>query len=109
MEFFASLSPDGRPRVDRGLRPEDRRPGPVTFFTDANGCVAKAAWERVPFRAAPYAEDHLLALDMLHAGYAKVFVPQAAVVHSHAYTPRQLLSRAFDEGRGSFEPADPTP
>ena len=45
------------------------------FFTDANACVARAAWERVPFREVAYAEDRVLAIDMLRAGYAKVFVP----------------------------------
>ena len=56
---------------------------------------------RVPFRDVPYAEDHQLALDMLRAGYAKVFVPGAAVEHSHEYSPRQLLRRCFDEWRGA--------
>src|SRR5207302_700717 len=78
-EFFDATAPDGQPRVDRGLRPEDRRPGPVTFYTDANGCLSRRAWERVPYRHVTYAEDQLLALDMLAAGFAKVFRPRAAV------------------------------
>jgi hypothetical protein len=55
----------------------------------------------------------VLAIDMLRAGYAKAFVPRAAVVHSHAYTPAQQLRRSFDERRslrevyGSREPAAP--
>ena len=102
-EFFASLSPDGSPRVDRGLRPEDERPGPVTFYTDANGCVARAAWERVPFRPVRYAEDQLLALDMLAAGFAKVYRPGAAVIHSHDYPMRERLGRFFDEFRALRE------
>jgi rhamnosyltransferase len=57
----------------------------------------------VPFREVPYAEDRLLALDVLRAGYAKTFVPAAGVVHSHAYTPSQELRRAFDEWRGLLE------
>jgi rhamnosyltransferase len=40
---------------------------------------------------------------MLRAGYAKAFVPQAAVIHSHAYTPAQQLRRCFDEWRGLRE------
>lgn len=102
-EFFASLSPDGGPRVDRGLTPEALRPGPVTFYTSANGCVARAAWERVPFRPVPYAEDQLLALDMLAAGYAKVFRPRAAVIHSHDYGPLERFRRFFDEFRALRE------
>jgi rhamnosyltransferase len=83
------------------------------FFTDANACIAKAAWERVPFRAVAYAEDRVLALDMLRAGYAKAFVPAAAVWHSHDYGALQQVRRCFDEWRGLREvygwrePADP--
>ena len=107
-QWFTSLSPDGRPRVER-LR-EDERSLPAVeligrrgFLSDANACVARAAWERVPFRDVPYAEDRALALDMLRAGYAKAFVPQAAVIHSHTYTASQQLRRSFDEWRGLSE------
>lgn len=106
--WFESLSPDGAPRVERLEDPEVRLPavalmGRRGFFTDANACVARAAWERVPFRAVPYAEDRVLAIDMLRGGYAKAFVPAAAVVHSHDYTPLQQLRRSFDEWRGLRE------
>jgi hypothetical protein len=73
------------------------------FFTDANSCLSRAAWERVPFREVPYAEDRVLAVDMLRAGYAKAFVPAAAVVHSHDYTALAELRRCFDEWRGLRE------
>ena len=100
-EFFASLAPDGRPRVDRDRDP--RGPSAATFFTDANGCVSRAAWERVPFREVPYAEDQALALDVLRAGLAKAFVPAAAAVHSHEYAPAAQFRRSFDEWRGLRE------
>jgi rhamnosyltransferase len=99
--WFASLAPDGAPRLDRTREP--RGPGPVTFFTDANGAVARAAWEQVPFRPVPYAEDQALALDMLRAGFAKAFVPDAAVVHSHEYGVLEQFRRSFDEWRGLRE------
>jgi GT2 family glycosyltransferase len=117
-QWFASLSPDGDPRVER-LDPSERSApaleliGRRGFFTDANACLARAAWERVPFREVPYAEDRVLAIDMLRAGYAKAFVPDAAVLHSHDYTTLQELRRSFDEGRGLrevygwLEPAGP--
>jgi glycosyltransferase involved in cell wall biosynthesis len=103
-EWFAEFSPDGRPRVDRlGEHERDLSErdllGPRGFFTDANGCVAKAAWEVAPFRDVPYAEDHALAHDLMRAGFAKVFVPEAAVVHSHDYSWREWLRRSFDEAR----------
>src|SRR6185437_11121344 len=31
--------------------------GHLGFFTDANGCVARAAWREAPFREVAYAED----------------------------------------------------
>lgn len=106
--WFDSLSPDGTARVERLEDPEGLLPvaallGRRGFFTDANACVARAAWERVPFRAVPYAEDRVLAIDMLRAGYAKAYVPGAAVLHSHDYTPSQQLRRSFDEWRGLRE------
>ena len=99
--WFASLAPDGRPRVDRATAP--RGPGAETFFTDANGAVARRAWERVPFREVPYAEDQALALDMLRAGFAKAYVPDAAVIHSHEYATVAQFRRSFDEWRGLRE------
>jgi glycosyltransferase involved in cell wall biosynthesis len=95
--WFASLPTD----VERGVGecPDVRR----SFFTDANGCVARAAWERVPFRTVAYAEDQLLARDMLAAGYAKVYRPDAPVIHSHDYRPLEQLRRSFDEWRGLRE------
>ncbi len=107
--WFHSLSPDGTPRVERldeGERaalPASELIGRRGFFTDANACIARAAWERIPFRDVPYAEDRALALDVLRAGYAKAFVPRAAVIHSHAYTTSQQLRRSFDEWRGLRE------
>ena len=104
-EWFQSFSPDGGPRVDalsgaqrRGLTAREFL-GHRGFFTDANGCIARSAWEQVPFREVGYAEDHLLAQDMLRAGFAKVYVPDAPVVHSHEYTALQWLRRSFDEAR----------
>lgn len=113
--WFTSLAPDGAPRVDR-LTEDERSSGPGApglpvaaligargFYTDANACVARVAWQRAPFREVAYAEDRVLAIDMLRAGYAKAYVPGAAVVHSHAYTPAQELRRCFDEWRGLRE------
>jgi rhamnosyltransferase len=116
--WFASLSPDAEPRVDR-LAPDERSlpartlVGARGFFTDANACLARAAWERVTFREVPYAEDRVLAIDMLRHGYAKAFAPEAAVWHSHDLSTLEQLRRSFDEWRalrevyGWREPADP--
>ncbi len=107
-DWFANFSSDARPRIDR-LDPAERDVpvrallGPRGFFTDANGCVVREAWEAVRFRSVPYAEDHALALDMLRAGYAKVYMPDAVVIHSHEYSGRDWLRRSFDEARALRE------
>jgi GT2 family glycosyltransferase len=106
--WFDSLAPGGGPQVER-LEEHERSLGVLEligrrgFFTDANACVARAAWQRVPFREVPYAEDRVLAIDMLRAGYAKAFVPRAAVIHSHDYSAGEQLRRCFDEWRGLRE------
>jgi glycosyltransferase involved in cell wall biosynthesis len=107
-DWFDGFSPDGRPRIDRLAPGERELPvrallGRRGFFTDANGCVAKAAWESVRFRPVSYAEDHVLAHDMLRAGFAKVYVPGAAVIHSHEYTGLGWMRRSFDEARAVHE------
>jgi rhamnosyltransferase len=106
--WFASLSPAGSPQLQRLGEHERSLPviellGRRGFFTDANACVARSAWEQVRFREVAYAEDRVLAIDMLRAGYAKAFVPDAATIHSHDYTAIQQLRRSFDEWRGLRE------
>jgi GT2 family glycosyltransferase len=107
-EWFGSLACDGGPRVDRLSEHERALParelvGRRGFFTDANSCISRQAWSRVRFREVSYAEDRVLAIEMLRAGYAKAFVPDARVWHSHEYTSVQELRRCFDEWRGLLE------
>jgi rhamnosyltransferase len=89
--FFGSA-----PSVERG-------PAAMPFYTDANGCLLREAWEQVPYREVSYAEDHMIARDMLAAGWAKAYEPDAAVVHSHSYPPAELFGRLFDEFRALRE------
>lgn len=105
--WFGSLN-RGVERLDAGERelPALTLMGRRGFFTDANAAVARAAWERVPFRDIAYAEDRALALDMLRAGYAKVYEPAAVVLHSHEYGALQRFRRSFDEWRGLREVYD---
>jgi glycosyltransferase involved in cell wall biosynthesis len=97
-EWFAAI-----PALARGPLGDAAQPGPRTFFSSANGAVSRAAWERVPFRDVPYAEDQRLAVDMLNAGYAKAYVAGAGVVHSHDYPPLERFRRWFDEFRALRE------
>jgi glycosyltransferase involved in cell wall biosynthesis len=107
-EYWATMSPDGRPRryveadvvrTAHGLP----NPCPATFATSANACLRRDAWVEVPFRDIAYAEDQQLALDLLTAGYAKVFQPAAPVIHSHEYRPVAKFRRTFDEFRALHE------
>lgn len=103
-DWFTSFAPDDAPRIDRADPPQD----PVArrrwaFFTDANGCIARRAWEEVPFRPVAYAEDQMLARDMLSAGWSKAYHPAAAVLHSHEYSLPDLFRRSFDEWRALLE------
>lgn len=104
--WFGSLLP-GVERLaesERDSLPASALLGRRGFFTDANACVSRAAWTRVPFREQiPYAEDRALAVDMLRAGYGKAYVPQAAVLHSHNYGDVEYFRRCFDEWRGLRE------
>jgi rhamnosyltransferase len=116
--WFEGFAPDRAPRVDRLAPDETTLParallGRRGYFTDANGAIRRAAWERVRFREIAYAEDHALAHDMLRAGFAKAYVPAAGVLHSHEYRFPERLRRSFDEARalrevyGYVEPAAP--
>jgi rhamnosyltransferase len=104
-EFFSGFAGGEGPLLQR-LEPGAaavRSPSLLTFFSDANGCLARATWERVPYRDVPYAEDQLLAVELLEAGYAKVFHPGAGVVHSHDYSTVTYFRRCFDEWRALRE------
>ncbi|HET8672257.1 MAG TPA: glycosyltransferase [Thermoleophilaceae bacterium] len=107
MERHFELWPDGDvQRLDRspqGLLDYRAYPGKISFFSDVNGCVARWAWERVPYREVPYAEDQLLGREMIEAGFSKVYMADAAVLHSHDYPPMRFLRRYFDEFRGMRE------
>jgi glycosyltransferase involved in cell wall biosynthesis len=93
-------------RLPEDLAAYRRFPGLYTFFSDVNGCVARWAWERIPYREVPYAEDQLLGREMIEAGFAKAFSPQARVLHSHQYPPLRFLRRYFDEFRSLREVLD---
>jgi glycosyltransferase involved in cell wall biosynthesis len=77
--------------------------GVFAFFSDSNGALAKWAWADHPYREVPYAEDQLIGREMLEAGFAKVFHPDAAVIHSHHYGAIGSMKRYFDDYRGVGE------
>ncbi len=105
--------PDASPMVRRELLELFARDPDPGYFSSANGAVARWAWERVPFPDVPYAEDMALARDMLAAGFAKAYVPEAAVYHSHDLPPLKAFRRYFEDFRalarvnGHREPLTP--
>jgi glycosyltransferase involved in cell wall biosynthesis len=90
-------------RTPEALAAYRKFPGQLTFLSDVNCCIARSAWERVPYREVPYAEDQLLGRELIEAGYAKVFHPEARVLHSHDYAPADFFKRYFDEFRSLRE------
>jgi glycosyltransferase involved in cell wall biosynthesis len=99
-DFFETFAGEsGEPVVQRG------RDAP-TFYSDVNGALAKWAWEKVPYQEVPYSEDQLLGREMIEAGFAKVYAPGMAVIHSHDYTAFDSFKRYFDEYRGLRETID---
>src|SRR4051812_4677809 len=107
---FATWGDGGREvDVQRLVRsPEEleayrRFPGRWTFLSDVNCAVARWAWERIPYKEVPYAEDQLLGREVIEAGFAKVYTPQAAVTPSHDSPPMQFFRRYFDEFRSLRE------
>jgi rhamnosyltransferase len=101
-EFAQWFAPEPRTYTAADLG-DPPMPGPATFASSANLCLTRSAWRDVPFRDVPYAEDQQLVLDLLRAGHAKAWVPDAAVLHSHDYGPLGQLRRSFDEARALHE------
>ena len=67
------------------------------YFSDNNSCLRKSVWEHVPFPEVEFGEDQLWADTIISLGYEKVYVPSAAVYHSHDFTPAEATARAATE------------
>jgi len=72
------------------------------FFSNNNSCLRRSVWERLPFPDVMFAEDQTWMLAAIKAGYAKAFVPEATVYHSHDFGIWETLQRNFDEA-SSFQ------
>jgi glycosyltransferase involved in cell wall biosynthesis len=94
-DFFATFSLHGGPAL--------QRQGDPTFLSNVNACYARACWEEVQFRDVAYAEDQGFGIDMLAAGWWKVYHPGAAVLHAHDFGWGEFMRRYFDEYRGLRE------
>lgn len=91
--FFAGhAGPGGGPSL--------QREGDDAFLSNVNAAYRRDCWEAIRFPDVPYSEDQGFAQAMLAAGWAKAYVPAAAVLHAHDYPPAQFARRYFDEYRG---------
>jgi glycosyltransferase involved in cell wall biosynthesis len=91
--FFAGhAGPDGGPSL--------QREGDDAYLSNVNAAYRRDCWEAIRFPDVPYSEDQGFARAMLGAGWAKAYVPGAAVLHAHDYPPVQFARRYFDEYRG---------
>jgi rhamnosyltransferase len=52
-------------------------------FDNVCSCIRRSVWQAHPFRAVPIAEDLAWSKEVLLAGHAIEFAPDAVVVHSH--------------------------
>jgi rhamnosyltransferase len=108
-EHFAIWGKDDQIEVQRigegaeALAEYEANQGFFAYFSDANGAVAKWAWKDHPYREVPYAEDQLIAREMLEAGFAKAFHAGMAVEHSHSFGVVGSMKRSFDDYRGLLE------
>ncbi len=88
-EFFAGMSPDGGPVLQRR--------GDPAFLSNVNACYARACWEQIRFHEVPYSEDQAFGRELLAAGWTKVFHPGAAVRHAHDYGMVGFIKELVDE------------
>lgn len=91
----ADLDPFRRAEILDYWRDEPRQdiPGNVRF-SNANAAVRRAAWEEMPWdEAAAYSEDRMWAEWMVGHGGVVLYIPAAAVYHSHSEGFRAVYKR----------------
>jgi rhamnosyltransferase len=71
----------------------------TTLFSNVTSAVKRELWERWPWSSdVTMSEDQVWSRQVLQAGYAIVYTPEAAVYHTHNYTLKQAFRRFFDSG-----------
>lgn len=67
------------------------------FFSNVSAAVRRNVLLRFPFdEELIMSEDQQFARDILNAGYATMYQPSSAVIHSHRYTLKHVFRRHFD-------------
>lgn len=77
----------------------DARKPYYVYFANTSSCLRRSVWERFPFRDVDFGEDVDWAERVLLAGYAIVYEPDSAVIHSHDYSLREQMRQHYDYGR----------
>lgn len=67
------------------------------YASNCNSALRKSIHEKIPFQDVNMAEDQAWAIDIMKAGFNKVYEPKASVLHSHDYSVKQYFHRFFDE------------
>lgn len=96
-KFFLQYHfPEGTPL--KKVRPPNRPPAfPDVFFSNVSGAARRELLLRHPFdETLIMSEDQQFARDLLNAGFAVVYQPQSAVIHSHHYSLGTAFRRYFD-------------
>jgi rhamnosyltransferase len=96
-QVFKSFGDDGSISLQRKTDLTDSLGITNNFMSDVNSAIRKSTWEKIKFQDVNYAEDQLMGIDMLNAGYIKAYTPLGAVYHSHDYPLNKYFKRKFDE------------
>jgi rhamnosyltransferase len=82
--------------------PEEPPPG--VPYSNVNSAAVRSVWEAIPFdEQLLIAEDAAWASAVRESGRPVAYVPEAAVVHSHAYTLRQVYARCREEAKARYQ------
>jgi len=91
-----------------GAAAGDDAPGAVRY-SNANGAVRRRAWEQRPWdEQLAGSEDHAWGEAVVAAGGRVVYVPEAAVYHSHSEGARSVYRRSRAEALGTGAPRQAT-
>lgn len=96
-QVFRSFGDDGSISLQRKSDLTTERGVTSNFMSDVNSAIRKSTWEDIPFQDVNYAEDQLMGIDMLNAGYFKAYSPLGSVEHSHDHPLKRYYRRKFDE------------
>ena len=71
----------------------------LNFYSDNNSAMSRAIWRILPYPEVDWGEDQVWAAEMLRLGFAKVYVDEAIVYHSHVFDLKKQFDVAEIEGR----------